>query len=112
MVLVLLVFLFLSLLQVCLHLYTRTLLTAAAAATARYAANADVRDLPVTAFVGDELGGGITGSTRNSLQCNISGDRVVVEVSCSMRSPGLVGLLDGVMPTIQITGHAVREGTR
>ncbi len=111
LVIVLLVMLFLSLIQVCLWAYTRTLLTAAAAETARYAGLADISDFDVTKQVREALGDGITGSTRDSLVCTRSSDGVLVQVRCSLTSPGLVGLLDGVLPAVTVTGHAAVEGT-
>jgi hypothetical protein len=34
---------------------------------------------------------------------------LLVTVNCTMESPGIVGLLDGVMPTIEVTGHSAKE---
>jgi hypothetical protein len=30
-------------------------------------------------------------------------------VQCTMQAPGIVPLLNGVMPSITVTGHSVRE---
>jgi hypothetical protein len=33
----------------------------------------------------------------------------MIQVHCTMRSPGIIGLLDGVLPDISVTGHTLRE---
>lgn len=109
MVVVLLMLLFLSLLQVCLHLYTRNLLTAAAANTARQAATSGTDAYPVTALVAAEIDGALTGGTLESLRCTVLASGLQVGLTCTMESPGLLGFLDDVMPTITVTGHSVRE---
>lgn len=110
MVIVLLMLLFLSLIQVCLWAYTRTLLTSAAAETARYAGLHGASGGDTTARVAELLGSGVTGSTRNTLQCTASTDGILVQVHCTMAAPGIVGLLDGVMPPLDVTGHSASEG--
>lgn len=109
LVLVLLLLIFLSLISFGLWAYTRTLLTSAAADAARYAANADVPDQAAVARVQAILGGGVTGRTSATLRCTSGTSGLVVEVRCSMQAPGIVGLLDGVMPTLEVTGHTVKE---
>ncbi|SDO19255.1 hypothetical protein SAMN04515671_0095 [Nakamurella panacisegetis] len=109
---VLLVILFLSLVSVGLWAYSRTLLTSAAADTARYIANADVPASAAADRAAELLQGGVAGSTRDSLRCSSSSDGLLVQVTCTMRSPGIVGLLDGVMPDITVTGHSVKEQDR
>ena len=109
LVLVLLLMLFLALLSVGLWAYARTVLTSAAADAARAAANYDVNAVVTTAQVADQLGGGVIGGTRSSLSCASGVDGLLVTVSCTMEAPGIVGLLDGVMPTIEVTGHSAKE---
>jgi Flp pilus assembly protein TadG len=102
---VLLLMLFLALMSVGLWAYTRTLLTSAAADAARVAANYDAADAVATAQVAELLGDGITGSTRSTLACSSAVTGLLVTVDCTMESPGIIGLLDGVMPTaLKITG--------
>ncbi|MBM9467293.1 hypothetical protein JL106_08375 [Nakamurella sp. YIM 132084] len=110
MVLVLLVMLFLALVSVALWGYSRTVLTSAAADAARWAANADVPDEAATRRAGELLGDGVIGSTRPGLVCSTAAAGLVVAVTCTMPAPGVVTLLDGVLPDITVTGHAAREG--
>lgn len=109
LVLVLLLMLFLALLSVGLWAYARTVLTSAAADAARAAANYDVTAAVTTAQVADQLGDGVVGGTRSSLSCASGVDGLLVTVSCTMEAPGIVGLLNGVMPTIEVTGHSAKE---
>lgn len=111
MVLVLLLMLFLALISVALWAYTRTVLTSAAAQAARYAANADIVDPNAAAArrVADILGGGPLGSTRSTLRCTTDAGGLLVTVTCTMDSPGIVPLLGGIMPDITGVGHAARE---
>lgn len=111
MVLVLLLLLFLALISVGFWAYSRTLLTSAAADTARYIANADIEPGSAPGRVAQLLDGSIAAGTSDSLACTSSSDGLLVEVSCRMRTPGVVSLLDGVMPDITVTGHSVKEGT-
>lgn len=107
--LVLLLMLFLALLSVGLWAYARTVLTSAAADAARVAANYDVSAAVTTAQVADELGDGLAGGTRYSLSCSSGVDGMLVTVNCTMDAPGIVGLLNGVMPRIAVTGHSAKE---
>jgi hypothetical protein len=109
---VLLVILFLSLVSIGLWAYSRTLLTSASADTARYIANADIPASAAAGRVSAMLQGGVAGSTSASLQCSSSSDGLLVQVTCTMRSPGIISLLDGVMPDITVTGHSVKEAAR
>jgi Flp pilus assembly protein TadG len=109
MVLVLLLMLFLALVSVGLWAYTRTLLTSAAADAARSAANFDASSAVTTAQVSSLLGGGLSGATRSTLDCTSGVTGLLVTVTCTMESPGIVGLLDGVLPTIEVTGHSAKE---
>lgn len=111
MVLVLLLLLFLALVSVGFWAYSRTLLTSAAADTARYVANADIDPAAAPVRVAQLLDGSIAAGTSNTLICTSSSDGLLVQVSCRMRTPGIVSLLDGVMPDITATGHSVKEGT-
>jgi Flp pilus assembly protein TadG len=109
MVSVLLVLLFFSIVQVCLWIYTRNLLTAAAGDVARYAGLADVSVFDVTSRVADRLGQGLAASTKATLQCSRVVTDVMAEVRCTVDSPSLVSLLDGIMPNVTGVGHAARE---
>ena len=62
-----------------------------------------------TAQVADLLGGGLSGATRSTLNCTSGVAGLLVTVNCTMEAPGIVGLLDGVMPTIEVTGHSAKE---
>jgi Flp pilus assembly protein TadG len=109
LVLVLILMLFLALVSVGLWAYTRTLLTSAAADAAREAANFDASAAFATAQVAALLGDGVTGATRSTLSCSSGVQGLLVTVNCTMEAPGIIGLLDGVMPTIEVTGHSAKE---
>ena len=112
MVLVLLMLLFMALVSIGFWAYSRILLTSAAADTARYIANADIDPGAAPGRVAQLLDGSIAASTSNTLTCSSSSDGLLVQVTCRMRTPGIVSLLDGVMPDITVTGHSVKEATR
>lgn len=105
----LLLLLFLALLSIGLWAYARTVVTSAAADAARAAANYDVAAAVTTAQVAEQLGDGVVGGTRSSLRCSSSVDGLLVTVTCTMDAPGIVGLLNGVLPTIEVTGHSAKE---
>jgi len=109
MVVVLLLILFLGLVSVVLWAYSRTLLTSAAATAARYAANADIPDDAAAARVSEQLDGTVAASALDSLQCKATAEGLLVGVTCTMESPGIIGLLDGLLPSITVTGHAAAE---
>lgn len=109
MVTVMLMMLFLALVSVGLWLYSRTILTAAAADAARYVANADIAPNQAVSKVEQILGTGIAGSTAYSLQCSESDEGMLVGVTCTMKTPGIISLLDGVLPDITGTGHSAKE---
>ncbi len=110
MVVVLLMVLFLALVSVGVWAYSRSLLTSAAAQAARYAANADVPDSAASRRAADLMTHTIAGSTADTVACTSAAtDQRLIEVHCTMDSPGLVALLDGVLPPISVTAHALRE---
>ncbi len=109
MVLVLLLMLFLGLVSVGFWAYSRTLLTSASADAARYIANADIPENAAASRVAEILNGSIAASTSDTLTCRSGADGLLVEVTCTMRTPGIISLLDGVMPDIAVTGHSVKE---
>jgi Flp pilus assembly protein TadG len=109
LVLVLLLMLFLALVSVGLWAYTRTLLTSAAADAARDAANYDASSTITTSQVAGLLGDGLAGATRSTLQCSSGVQGLLVTVDCTMEAPGIVSLLDGIMPAIEVTGHSAKE---
>ena len=111
MVIVMLLMIFLGLLSICLWAYSRNLLTSAAADAARYAANADVPDAAAAERVRDQLAGTVAAGTLDTLRCAASAEGLMVEVSCTMDAPGVVGWLAGLFPTITVTGHAAAETT-
>lgn len=111
MVLVLLMFLFLAVVTVGLWAYSRSLLTSAAAQAARYAANADVQD-PAAASerAAQIMSHTAAGSTAGTVRCTPGPPgALMIEVHCSMRSPGILPLLSGIMPDISVTAHTLRE---
>jgi Flp pilus assembly protein TadG len=110
MVSVVLILLFFSVVQGCLWIYTRHILGSAAAEAARYAGLSEVSSFDVTRRVADQLGDSIIGGVRGSLACTLSGSAVTTEVRCTVAAPGLVGLLDGVLPEVTAVGHSAREG--
>ena len=107
---VMVVLLFLSIIQVCLWIYTRNVLASATADVARYAGLADVTNFDVTNKVADRLGDGLATGTKTTLTCTRSQTPLMSEVRCTLRTPGLIGLLDGIMPDVTTTAHAAREG--
>ena len=109
MVIVLLMMLFLALLSVGLWVYAHTVLTSAAAQAARYAANADVPDEAASDRARDILSGGLTGSAAPTVRCTAQLDGDLVGVRCTMASPGLIPLLNGILPDVTATGHAAAE---
>ena len=110
MVSVLVLLLFMSVVQICLWIYTRNLLNSATADAARAAALAEATTADVTARVADRLGSGLATGTKLSLQCTQQANAVTLEVRCTLPSPGFVSLLDGVMPDVHTVAHATREG--
>lgn len=109
MVVVLLMMLFLALVTVGLWAYSHTLLTSAAAQAARYAANADVPDAAASDRAAQIMAGTLAGATAETVRCIGSAGQLMIQVHCTMRAPGILGLLDGVLPDISVTGHALRE---
>lgn len=109
MVLVMLMLLFLALISVGLWMYCRTILTSAAADAARYVANADVPPAGAATKVAEILGDGVVGSTSRTLSCTNFPQGLLVGVTCTMKAPGVVALLDGLLPDITGTGHSARE---
>lgn len=112
MVLVLLMTLFLSLISVGLWAYSHSLLTSAAAQAARYAANADITDPNAASLRASEImSHSIAATVADTVVCTVppAADPVMVEVHCSMAGPGIVALLDGVLPEISVTAHSLRE---
>ncbi len=104
--------LFLGLVSVGFWGYSRILLTSASADAARYIANADIADTAAAARVANLLDGSIAQSTSDSLHCTATTDGLLVGVTCTMRTPGIISLLDGVIPDITVTGHSIKETIR
>jgi hypothetical protein len=55
------------------------------------------------------MAGTLAGATADSVRCTSSAGQLMIQVHCTMRSPGIIGLLDGVLPDISVTGHTLRE---
>lgn len=112
MVLVMLMALFLAMVAIGLWAYSRSLLTSAAAQAARYAASADVTD-PAAAsrraaqIMAQTIAGGVADTVRCGPPSSI--DPLMVEVHCTMAAPAILPLLSDVLPTIDVTAHALRE---
>lgn len=111
MVTVLLMVLFLAVVSIGLWAYSRSLLVNAAAQAARYAANADIADPEVAArYAHDLLAHTVAGSTAHTVTCR--GEPApdpMVGLRCTMAAPGVLPLLDGVLPEISVTAHALQE---
>lgn len=112
MVLVMLMVLFLATIALGLWMYSRSLLTSAAAQAARYAASADVADPTAASRRAVEImTQTIAGGVADTVRCDppAAADPVMVEVHCTMAAPGILPLLSGVLPEIAVTAHALRE---
>lgn len=111
MVLVLLMLLFFALVTVGLWAYSRTLLTSAAAQAARYAANADVPDAAAQQRAREIISHTVAGSAAGTVDCQMANDgaAAMLGVTCTMQAPGIMPVLNGIMPDITVTGHALRE---
>jgi hypothetical protein len=112
MVTLMLMTLFLALLGLGLWAYAHSLLTDAVGQAARYAANADVADAQTaSARAAEIMSHTLAGGTADTVQCTApqAVDAVMVEVRCTMAAPGLVPLLSGLLPDIDVTAHALRE---
>lgn len=109
MVTVMLMTLFLALLGLGLWAYARSLLTDAVGQAARYAASADVTDAQTaSARAAEIMSYTLVGS---AVQCDApqTVGAIMVEVRCTMAAPGLLPLLSGLLPDIDVTAHALRE---
>lgn len=111
MVVGLLLLLFFSLVSIGLWAYARVLLTAAAADAARHVANADVGPQAASERVINTLSDGPVAGVGLTVVCTTGVEGVLLAVTCTMTSPGVVSILDGVLPTITVTGHSVEEST-
>ncbi len=105
---------FLTLVSFGLWVYTRVVLTSAVAEAARYAANSDVPTAEAIDRARQILGGGPLGSTRNTLTCSQSQDAGtgLIFLDCTMKTPGLFPILNGVFPDLHVTGHSLKEVVR
>ena len=86
------------------------MLTSAAADAARAAATYGTAPEVATATVAAIVGGRAGGRHRGPavvLARRWTG--LLVTVRCTMEAPGIIGLLDGVMPDIEVTGHSAKE---
>ncbi len=112
MVTLMLMTLFLALLGLGLWAYAHALLTDAVGQAARYAAGADVTDGQAAADRATEImSHTLSASTADTVHCATPHlvDAAMVEVHCTMAAPGLVPLLGGLLPDIDVTAHALRE---
>lgn len=101
----------LSIVQVCVWIYTRSLLTTAASDAAVTSGHGDVAAVDVTERVADTLGAGIAGNTRESLHCTRITTMKRVEVRCTVDAPGFIGMLNGVLPPITAVDHIARDAS-
>jgi hypothetical protein len=112
MVTVMLMTLFLALLGLGLWAYAHSLLTDAVGQAARYAASADVTDgQSASARAAEIMSHTLAGSAANTVQCDAPQPvgAIMVQVHCTMAAPGLVSLLNGLLPDIDVMAHALRE---
>lgn len=112
MVTLMLMTLFLAPLGLGLWAYAHSLLTDAVGQAARYAAGADVTDGQAAADRAAEImSHTLAASTAETVKCATPHlvDAIMVEVHCTMAAPGLVPLLGGLLPDIDVTAHALRE---
>jgi hypothetical protein len=112
MVTLMLMTLFLALLGLGLWAYAHALLTDAVGQAARYAANSDVTDTQAASDRAAEiLSHSLAGGAANTVRCEAPQpvDDVMIEMRCTMAAPGLVPLLSGLLPDIDVTAHALRE---
>lgn len=111
MVVGVLLMIFLALVSIALWAYARILLTSAAADAARHVANADVGPGVATERVVATLSDGPVAGVGATVSCTTGIEGLLVAVTCTMDSPGVVSMLDGILPTITVTGHSVEEAT-
>ncbi len=112
MVTLMLMTLFLALLGLGLWAYARALLTDAAGQAARYAASADVTDVQAASARASEiLSHTLAGGAADTVRCEAPQpvDATMIEMHCTMAAPGLVPLLGGLLPDVDVTAHALRE---
>lgn len=112
MVTVMLMTLFLALVGVALWAYAHALLTDAVGQAARYAANADTADANLASqHAADIMSHTIAGNVASTVACDAPSamDGLMVEVHCTMAAPGILPLLGGILPDIDVTAHALRE---
>lgn len=111
MVIVMLMMIFLAMLSIAFWAYSRTLLTSAAAQTARFAANVNISASVANIYAQNLMTSTIAGSAADSVRCDpIVIDGPMVGLTCSMHAPGLLPVLDGILPDINVTAHALNEG--
>lgn len=112
MVTVMLMTLFLALVGVGLWAYSHALLTDAAGQAARYAANADTSDAPsVSQRAADIMVHTLAANAASTVHCQATSlaDDLTVEVHCTMAAPGILQVLSGILPDVDVTAHALRE---
>lgn len=107
----LLAFLLLALASVILWAYAKVVFTSAVAEAARYAANYNAQPAEVTGRARDLMGSGILAGTRNSLACtqSVQPGTGLVELDCTMQTPGLLPILNDVFPEMHAVGHSLKE---
>jgi Flp pilus assembly protein TadG len=105
--------LLLAVLQVAVYVHVRNVVTAAAQAGARYAANADVDSAVGAARTVEVVARATTAQTAAGLLCTseeeLDGTGVtLVVVRCSGSVPSLLASLGSLLP-LEVTGRAVKE---
>lgn len=112
MVTVLLMTLFLALVALGLWAYAHSLLTDAAGQAARYGVGVAATDVgAVTDRATEIMSHTVAGSVAGSVRCDApaAADDALVAVHCTMTAPGIVPLLAGLLPDVEVTAHALRE---
>lgn len=112
MVIVLLMVLFFGLVGLGLWAYSHSLLTNAAAQAARFSANADVASAEaVSAKATQILSDSLLGSLTSTVTCTAPtpSNALMVEVHCTIAPPLDIPLFSEVIPSIEVTAHALRE---
>lgn len=112
MVVVMLMTLFLALIGVGLWAYAHALLTDAAGQAARYAASSDSADPgSASARAAEIMSHTMAANAASTVQCDApaADDPTLVAVHCTMVAPGILPLLNGILPNIDVTAHSLRE---
>ncbi len=97
-----------AVLQVAVWIYIRGVLVAVATDAVEKSGSADVSSIDVTEVARRGLGHGFASGPSESLRCSRITTARRVEVTCTMKSPGIPGSLDGVLPDITAIAFTVK----